>query len=223
MRAELAEREFRVGCQGEQVWCPVGVGVDRRMMRVFRLGLDAFELPASGLRQGLAPLGDHASDFLGRHAAADARRTAGGTRAGAAGALLAIQLGGRRLHFGPGLGVVGPLALVGQVVAHGLGQQPHVAVGVDAERAVDETVTDVEPAVRRFVAEAQLTSQLQHPNIVPVYELAKTEVDERLVPLIPDESRELYVGVTEQGAMTLLQGGCTELSAVAALREFAGW
>ena len=53
--------------------------------------------------------------------------------------------------------------------------------------------------------------------------LAKAEVDERLVPLIPDESRELYVGVTEQGAMTLLQGGCTELSAVAALREFAGW
>jgi hypothetical protein len=53
--------------------------------------------------------------------------------------------------------------------------------------------------------------------------LAKADVDERLVPLVPDESRELYVGVTQQGAMTLLQGGCTELSAVAALREFAGW
>lgn len=53
--------------------------------------------------------------------------------------------------------------------------------------------------------------------------LSKANVDERLVPLVPDESRELYVGVTEQGAMTLLQGGCTELSAVAALREFAGW
>lgn len=53
--------------------------------------------------------------------------------------------------------------------------------------------------------------------------LAKAEVDERLVPLVPDESRELYVGVTEEGAMTLLQGGCTELSAVAALREFASW
>ena len=48
--------------------------------------------------------------------------------------------------------------------------------------------------------------------------LAKAEVNERLVPLVPDESRELYVGVTEEGAMTLLQGGCTELSAVAALR-----
>jgi len=53
--------------------------------------------------------------------------------------------------------------------------------------------------------------------------LAKAEVSERLVPLVPDESRELYVGVTEEGAMTLLQGGCTELSAVAALREFASW
>ncbi|MGB5194226.1 MAG: hypothetical protein WBN70_14680 [Polyangiales bacterium] len=53
--------------------------------------------------------------------------------------------------------------------------------------------------------------------------LAKAEVAERLVPLIPDESRELYLGVTEEGAMTLLQGGCTELSAVAALREFASW
>lgn len=53
--------------------------------------------------------------------------------------------------------------------------------------------------------------------------LAKANVDERLVPLVPDESRELYVGVTEEGAMTLLQGGCTELSAVAALREFASW
>jgi hypothetical protein len=53
--------------------------------------------------------------------------------------------------------------------------------------------------------------------------LAKAEVDERLVPLVPDDARELYVGVTEQGAMTLLQGGCTELTAVAALREFAGW
>jgi hypothetical protein len=53
--------------------------------------------------------------------------------------------------------------------------------------------------------------------------LAKAQVSERLVPLVPDESRELYVGVTEEGAMTLLQGGCTELSAVAALREFASW
>ena len=53
--------------------------------------------------------------------------------------------------------------------------------------------------------------------------LSKAGVEERLVPLVPDDERELYVGVTEQGAMTLLQGGCTELSAVAALREFAGW
>jgi len=53
--------------------------------------------------------------------------------------------------------------------------------------------------------------------------LAKAGVNERLVPLVPDESRELYVGVTEEGAMTLLQGGCTELSAVAALREFSSW
>lgn len=53
--------------------------------------------------------------------------------------------------------------------------------------------------------------------------LAKAEVSERLVPLVPDESRELYVGVTEDGAMTLLQGGCTEVSAVVALREFASW
>jgi hypothetical protein len=53
--------------------------------------------------------------------------------------------------------------------------------------------------------------------------LAKAEIDARLVPLIPDDCRELYVGVTEEGAMTLLQGGCTELSAAAALREFASW
>ncbi|HSN81329.1 MAG TPA: hypothetical protein VLS88_02020 [Polyangiales bacterium] len=53
--------------------------------------------------------------------------------------------------------------------------------------------------------------------------LAKADVTERLVPLTPDDSRELYVGVTEEGAMTLLQAGCTELSAVAALREFASW
>jgi len=53
--------------------------------------------------------------------------------------------------------------------------------------------------------------------------LAKAAVSERLVPLVPDDSRELYVGVTEEGAMTLLQGGCTELLAVAALREFASW
>ncbi|MBW2189154.1 MAG: hypothetical protein JRG93_06115 [Deltaproteobacteria bacterium] len=31
--------------------------------------------------------------------------------------------------------------------------------------------------------------------------LAKAGVNERLVPLVPDESRELYVGVTEEGAM----------------------
>jgi len=53
--------------------------------------------------------------------------------------------------------------------------------------------------------------------------LAKAQVRERLIPLVPDESRELYVGVTEEGALTLLQGGCTEISAVAALREFASW
>lgn len=53
--------------------------------------------------------------------------------------------------------------------------------------------------------------------------LAKADVRERLVSLVPDESRELYVGVTEECAMTLLQGGCTELAAPTALREFAGW
>lgn len=53
--------------------------------------------------------------------------------------------------------------------------------------------------------------------------LARAGVDERLVPLVPDEKRELYVGVTEDGAMTLLQGGCTELTAVQALREFGSW
>jgi hypothetical protein len=53
--------------------------------------------------------------------------------------------------------------------------------------------------------------------------LAKANVSERLVPLVPDDARELYLGVTEEGAMTLLQGGCTELSAVAALREFGSW
>ncbi len=53
--------------------------------------------------------------------------------------------------------------------------------------------------------------------------LAKSGVDERLVPLIPDDARELYVGVTEEGAMTLLQGGCTEISVAQALREFASW
>ena len=53
--------------------------------------------------------------------------------------------------------------------------------------------------------------------------LGKVGVSERLIPLVPDDSRELYVGVTEDGAMTLLQGGCTELSTAAALREFASW
>ncbi len=53
--------------------------------------------------------------------------------------------------------------------------------------------------------------------------LSKSGVGERLVPLVPDETRELYVGVTEEGAMTLLQGGCTEISVVQALREFASW
>lgn len=53
--------------------------------------------------------------------------------------------------------------------------------------------------------------------------LAKSGVDERLIPLVPDDARELYVGVTEEGAMTLLQGGCTEISVVQALREFASW
>jgi hypothetical protein len=53
--------------------------------------------------------------------------------------------------------------------------------------------------------------------------LAKSGVHQRLVPLVPDETRELYVGVTEEDAMTLLQGGCTEISVVQALREFASW
>jgi hypothetical protein len=53
--------------------------------------------------------------------------------------------------------------------------------------------------------------------------LCKSGVAERLVSLVPDDSRELYVGVTQDGAMTLLQGGCTELSVPADLREFAGW
>ena len=54
------------------------------------------------------------------HAAADPRGAARRTGAGAARALLAVQLGGGVGHLGPGLGVVGALALVGQVVAHGL-------------------------------------------------------------------------------------------------------
>ncbi len=53
--------------------------------------------------------------------------------------------------------------------------------------------------------------------------LAKAGVDERLILLVAADSREIYVGVSEEGAMSLLQGGCTELSAAAALREFASW
>ena len=53
--------------------------------------------------------------------------------------------------------------------------------------------------------------------------LAKAGFGRRLVPLVCGESRELYVGVTEDGAMALLQGGCTELPAASALREFASW
>ena len=53
--------------------------------------------------------------------------------------------------------------------------------------------------------------------------LARVQVPERLIPLVPDDERELYVGVTELGAMTLMQAGCTEHSNVDALREFAGW
>ncbi len=53
--------------------------------------------------------------------------------------------------------------------------------------------------------------------------LAKAGVERRLVPLIPDDTRELYVGVSEDGAITLLEGACTEISAVQALREFASW
>jgi hypothetical protein len=53
--------------------------------------------------------------------------------------------------------------------------------------------------------------------------LDKAGVAARLISLVPDDSRELYVGVTQEGAMTLLKGGCTELSVPAALREFAGW
>ncbi len=75
----------------------------------------------------------------------------------------------------------------------------------DDEEADDETV-----AVRALVRAVNAL-------------LAKVEVAERLIPLVPDQSRELYIGVTEQGAMTLLQGGCTELSTVASLREFASW
>jgi len=53
--------------------------------------------------------------------------------------------------------------------------------------------------------------------------MAKAGVEQRLISLVPDQSRELYLGVTEEGAMTLLQGGCTEISGVAMLREFASW
>ncbi len=53
--------------------------------------------------------------------------------------------------------------------------------------------------------------------------LARANVAERLIPLVPDDSRELYVGVTEVGAMTLMQAGCTEHGAVDVLRAFASW
>ena len=53
--------------------------------------------------------------------------------------------------------------------------------------------------------------------------LARANVAERLVPLVPDERREVYVGVTQVGAMTLMQAGCTEHSTADGLRDFAGW
>jgi hypothetical protein len=53
--------------------------------------------------------------------------------------------------------------------------------------------------------------------------LARANVAERLISLLPDDERELYVGVTEVGAMTLMQAGCTEQSTVDALRDFASW
>jgi serine/threonine-protein kinase len=44
-----------------------------------------------------------------------------------------------------------------------------------ALKVLDPTLADNPQARRRFLAEAQITGQLEHPNIVPVYDLALTD------------------------------------------------
>jgi serine/threonine-protein kinase len=77
---------------------------------------------------------------------------------------------------------LGRFQLLGELGRGGMGKviearDPEIRRSVAVKVVVDPSqVTEAQLA--RFVAEAQITGQLQHPNIVPVYDLGVSEEDQ---------------------------------------------
>lgn len=91
---------------------------------------------------------------------------------------------------------------LGEIARGGMGA---VLRGDDVElgRAIAIKVTDVDRAknpevVERFIVEAQIGVQLQHPGIVPVYELGLMEGQRRLVTMKFIKVRTLAVILTRR-------------------------
>lgn len=53
--------------------------------------------------------------------------------------------------------------------------------------------------------------------------LDRSGVSVRLIPLLPNDARELYLGVNKDGGLALLQAGYLELLTEESLGEFAHW
>jgi len=130
--------------------------------------VDAFitHLRATDVIEAAGFVAVHAAETLTGAATVNGLDTLPGDAAGGAG--LATEVQGPLLERYELLGEVGGGA-VGVV---------HVARDRELERkvAVKQLRPDIDldsgPAVRRFLSEAQITAQLNHPNIVPVYGLA---------------------------------------------------
>ena len=90
---------------------------------------------------------------------------------------------------------LGRFQLVGELGRGGMGRvlearDPEIRRSVAVKVVIDPSRVS-EAQLARFVAEAQITGQLQHPNIVPVYEMGVTEEGEIFFAMKKVEGRSL--------------------------------
>ena len=53
--------------------------------------------------------------------------------------------------------------------------------------------------------------------------IARTPLETRFIPLVPDDNREIYVSATKERMLTLARGGCVEPLPLSAIDDFAFW
>ncbi len=207
-RQEVAPGEYDIGCDPA---CAIHIETEQIAGHHARLTVNYSDWliedlgSAAGTRVGGEPVTEPRRIFSGQHielgtAIIELRRVHGHTEPGAS---LPPDMAAVRALLPEGV-VHGQRYAIGKVVAHGgMGAILDARDGSIARQVAMKIMlaTGSEDHAVRFVQEAQITGQLEHPNIVPVHELS---VDEHGQPFY---TMKMVRGVTLKDVVARLAEG----------------